>query len=178
MAAGQQTHRRPSHGGPRPAPGRLRSWSPSAMQAIVKPVCTEPAFGVGSCSGCSETAEQSAHPSDMGELLTVEAGDGPAILFLLPEFVSGPVFGRDPRSLTKQAGGGGAFLLHWRGFGFGSESQTVRHGPLAQDFLVFPARETSLLSGAAAHHSLMSTRPPVNGFPFPFGKTRPLSSVR
>lgn len=40
--------------------------------------------------------------------------------------------------------GGGAFRLRWPDFRFVCESQTVRHGPLAQDFLMFPARDSSL----------------------------------
>lgn len=72
----------------------------------------------------------------MGELLTVEAEDGLASLFLPPALCFGETLAH------KASRGGGAFLLHWRGLGFGSESQTVRHGPWAQDFLVFPAKET------------------------------------
>lgn len=37
----------------------------------------------------------------MGERLAVEAEDGLASLFLPPEFVSDPVFWRDPRSQSK-----------------------------------------------------------------------------
>ena len=59
----------------------------------------------------------------------------------------------------------------------GGESQTVGHRPSAQDVRAFPAGEASPAIGAAAHHSLTSTLLPENGFPFPSGKTRFLSSA-